>query len=222
MIKVLVVDDHPVFRQGLFSLLKDCQDFQVVGEAANGTEAISKASEHKPDVVVMDVRMPECNGVQATAALQEATPDSKVLVLTVSDRDDDLFAAMKAGAKGYLLKDAELDSLITAIKVVASGDVIITPAMAARLINEVKQGNMHQGNEKMNGLSVRERQVMQLVVQGDSNKDIAAKLFISETTVKAHLRTILEKLQVKNRAQAAALVTAKGLSNKTQVFQVSG
>lgn len=213
MIKVLVVDDHPVFRQGLFSLLKDYPDFQVVGEAANGTEAISQASEHKPDVVVMDVRMPECNGVQATTALQEALPDSKVLVLTVSDRDDDLFAAMKAGAKGYLLKDAELDSLITAIKVVASGDVIITPAMAARLINEIKQGNMHPSNEKMNGLSARERQVMQLVVQGDSNKDIAAKLFISETTVKAHLRTILEKLQVKNRAQAAALVTAKGLSN---------
>jgi two-component system NarL family response regulator len=213
MIKVLVVDDHPVFRQGLFSLLKDYPDFQVVGEAANGTEAISQASEHKPDVVVMDVRMPECNGVQATTALQEALPNSKVLVLTVSDRDDDLFAAMKAGAKGYLLKDAELDSLITAIKVVASGDVIITPAMAARLINEVKQGNMHPSNDKMNGLSVRERQVMQLVVQGDSNKDIAARLFISETTVKAHLRTILEKLQVKNRAQAAALVTAKGLSN---------
>ncbi len=211
MIKVLVVDDHPVFRQGLFSLLKDCPDFQVVGEAANGSEAISKASEHKPDVVVMDVRMPECNGVEATAALQESIPDSKVLVLTVSDRDDDLFAAMKAGARGYLLKDAELDSLITAIKVVASGDVIITPAMAARLINEVKQGNMHQNSDKMNGLSVRERQVMQLVVQGDSNKDIAAKLFISETTVKAHLRTILEKLQVKNRAQAAALVTAKSL-----------
>lgn len=210
-IKVLVVDDHPVFRQGLVSLLESCPDFKLVGQAANGQKAISKARETHPDVAVMDIRMPDCNGVEATAALQQILPQTKVLILTVSDKDEDLFAAMEAGARGYLLKDAAIEGLITAIKVVAAGDVIITPTMAARLVNEIRQGNKDHSSEKLNELSPRERQVMQLVARGASNKEIATELFISETTVKSHLRTILEKLQVKNRAQAVALVTARGL-----------
>jgi len=211
--KVLVVDDHPVFRKGLISVLKDTAEFQIVGQATNGMEAITKATELQPDVVVMDVRMPDCSGVKATSALLQVLPQAKVLMLTVSDEDDDLFAAMEAGARGYLLKSAELDKLISAIKVVASGDVIITPVMAARLINELKTGGKHRTDEEFNELSPREKQVTQLVAQGSSNKEIAAALTISETTVKAHLRAILEKLHVKNRAQAAAKAMSRGLLN---------
>jgi len=120
-IRIMVVDDHPIFRRGLISVLSDMPDFKIVGQATNGMEAIAKATELQPDVVVMDVRMPDCNGVEATAALQQVTPSTKVLMLTVSDENDDLFAAMEAGARGYLLKSAELDGLITAIKVVAAG-----------------------------------------------------------------------------------------------------
>jgi DNA-binding NarL/FixJ family response regulator len=211
--KVLVVDDHPIFRKGLISVLKDTTDFQVVGQATNGTEAITKATELQPDVIVMDVRMPDCSGVKATAALLQVVPRAKVLMLTVSDEDDDLFAAMEAGARGYLLKSAELEGLVSAIKVVAGGDVIITPVMAARLMNELRQGEKHRADEEFNELSPREKQVTQLVAQGSSNKEIAASLSISETTVKAHLRAILEKLHVKNRAQAAAKAMARGLLN---------
>jgi two-component system NarL family response regulator len=209
----MVVDDHPVFRKGLISVLKDTPDFQIVGQATNGNEAISRATELLPDVIVMDVRMPECNGVKATAALLQVVPQAKVLMLTVSDEDDDLFAAMEAGARGYLLKSAELDGLISAIKVVAAGDVIITPVMAARLMNELRQGGRHRADDEFNELSPREKQVTQHVAQGSSNKEIAAALSISETTVKAHLRSILEKLHVKNRAQAAAKAMSRGLLN---------
>jgi DNA-binding NarL/FixJ family response regulator len=211
LINILVVDDHPIFRRGLISVLGDVSEFKIVGQAKNGMEAITRATELQPDVVVMDVRMPDCNGVEATAALQQVAPSSKVLMLTVSDENDDLFAAMEAGARGYLLKSAELDGLVSAIKVVAGGDVIITPVMAARLMNELKLGGKHRADEEFNELSPRERKVMQLVAQGASNKEIAASLTISETTVKAHLRAILEKLHVKNRAQAAAKAMSRGL-----------
>ena len=210
-IRVMVVDDHPVFRKGLISVLSDRPEFTIVGQATNGTEAITRATELQPDVIVMDVRMPDCSGVEATAALQQVTPSTKVLMLTVSDENDDLFAAMEAGARGYLLKSAELEGLISAIKVVAAGDVIITPVMAARLMNELRQGGRHRADEDFNELSPREKKVMQLVAQGSSNKEIAAALSISETTVKAHLRAILEKLHVKNRAQAAAKAMSRGL-----------
>ncbi len=210
-IRIMVVDDHPIFRRGLISVLSDIGEFKVIGQATNGMEAITKATELQPDVVVMDVRMPDCNGVEATAALQQVTPTTKVLMLTVSDENDDLFAAMEAGARGYLLKSAELDSLVSAIKVVAAGDVIITPVMAARLMNELKLGGKHRAEDDFNELSPREKRVMQLVAQGSSNKEIAATLSISETTVKAHLRAILEKLHVKNRAQAAAKAMSRGL-----------
>ncbi|MFH1639862.1 MAG: response regulator transcription factor [Chloroflexota bacterium] len=209
--KILVVDDHPVFRQGLVSVLEEWPELQLVGQAVNATEAVSMAMELQPDIVITDIRMPDGNGVEATAALQQKLPQIKVLILTVSDEDDDLFSAIEAGARGYLLKSSDLDGLISAIRVVAAGDVIITPTMAVKLMNELRQGNKHRNNEELNVLSPRERQVTQLVATGASNKEIAAGLSISETTVKAHLRSILEKLHVKNRAQAAAKAVSKGL-----------
>ena len=211
MIKVLVVDDHPVFRHGLISVLEKLPDFQVVGQATNGLEAVVKAQEYQPDVVTMDIRMPGGGGVESTAAIRLTLPQVKVLILTVSDRDDDLFAAIKAGAKGYLLKSAELDELVGAIRLVAGNEAIVSPSMAARLLEEFQQSSGYRSDIELGKLSRREREVLQLVAQGGSNKGIATKLFISETTVTAHLRSILEKLHVKNRAEAVAKATAKGL-----------
>ncbi len=211
MIKVLVVDDHPVFRHGLISVLEKLPDFQVVGQATNGLEAVVKAQEYQPDVVTMDIRMAGGGGVESTAAIRQTLPQVRVLILTVSDKDDDLFAAIKAGAKGYLLKSAELDELVDAIRLVAGDEAIISPSMAARLLEEFQQSSGYRPAIELDKLSRREREVLQLVAQGGSNKEIATKLFISETTVKAHLRRILDKLHVKNRAEAVAKATAKGL-----------
>lgn len=211
MIKVLVVDDHPVFRHGLISVLEKLPGFQVVGQASNGVKAVAEAKEYQPDVIVMDIRMPGGGGVESTAAIRQTLPQAKVLILTVSDKDDDLFAAIKAGAKGYLLKSAELDELVAAIKLVARDEAIVSPAMASRLLEEFQQSGGYKRDKEVGKLSPREREVLQLVAQGGSNKEIALKLFISETTVKAHLRSILEKLHVRNRAEAVAKATAKGL-----------
>lgn len=210
MIRVLVVDDHPVFQQGLISVLQRYPEFEVVGQAANGDEAVAKANQVKPDVVVMDICMPGSDGVAATTALQSTLPQAKVLIVTVSDKDEDLFAGIKAGARGYLLKSVSLQELIDSIKLVARGEAIVSPAMAARLLDEFKQAGKEPLDRQFGELSLREREVLQLVAQGASNKEIGDRLFISETTVKAHLRTILEKLHARNRAEAVAVAVAKG------------
>jgi two-component system NarL family response regulator len=207
LIKVLVVDDHPIFRRGLISLLEYWPELQVVGEAANGIEAVAGIEELQPDVVTMDVMMPEGNGVEATAAIQQILPRARVLLLTVSEENENLFKAMKAGARGYLLKSADLDHLITVIREVAAGDVIITPKMASRLMNDFEPGRGHQVDKEANEWSLRDKQVIQLVAQGSSIKEIGAELLVSETTVKAQLRTILEKFQIKDRPRAAVLTT---------------
>ena len=211
MIKVLVVDDHPIFRQGLISLLQQYPEFEAVGQATNGEEAVAVATEVQPDVVVMDVCMPGGDGIAATTALQQALPNVKVVIVTVSDKDEDLFAAIKAGARGYLLKSVSLRELIDSIRLVAQGEAIISPTVAGKLLDEFKQTDKEQlGKELNGGLSLREQEVLQLVAHGASNKEIADQLFISETTVKAHLRTILQKLHARNRAEAVALAATKG------------
>ena len=211
MIKVLVVDDHPIFRQGLISLLQQYPEFETVGQATNGEEAVAVASEVQPDVIVMDVCMPGGDGIAATTALQQTLPKVKVIIVTVSDKDEDLFAAIKAGARGYLLKSVSLRELIDSIRLVAQGEAIISPTVAGKLLDEFKQTDKEQlGKELNGGLSLREQEVLQLVAHGASNKEIADQLFISETTVKAHLRTILQKLHARNRAEAVALAATKG------------
>jgi len=213
MIRVLVVDDHPVFRQGLVSLLQKYPEFNVVGQAANGNEAVIKAKQSLPDVVIMDICMPGGNGVAATRALQQTLPQTKVVMFTVSDKDDDLFDAIKAGAKGYLLKSVDLDELIDSIKLVANGEAIVSPAMAVRLLNEFKNGK-ERADKAPGELSRRENEILQLVAEGTNTKQTADLLYISETTVKSHLRSILQKLHACNRAEAVALAATKGWLNR--------
>jgi len=215
-VKVLVVDDHTLFRRGIAAVLANQENLEVVGEALDGLEAIEKTKEIAPDVVLMDLNMPRCSGLEAIQALQTEMPQVNILVLTVSDKEADLFAAMKFGARGYILKNTEPDELIHAILHIAQGGVIVSPLMATTLLTEFKDLSAGVERESIQGieadLSPREGEVLQLVAQGASNKKIAESLFISENTVKTHLRNIMEKLHLVNRSQAAAYAVEKGLA----------
>jgi len=214
-IKVLVVDDHALFRHGIAAVLANQENLEVVGEASDGLEAIEKAKEIAPDVILMDLMMPRCSGLEATQALQAEMPQVNILVLTVSDKEADLFAAIKFGARGYILKNTEPDELIHAISHIAQGGVIVSPLMATKLLDEVKDlgVSIDRGlvQEADTNVSPREVEVLQLIAQGATNKEIADSLFISENTVKTHLRNIMEKLHLANRSQAAAYAVKKGL-----------
>ena len=214
-IRVLVVDDHALFRRGIVAVLATEESLEVVGEASDGLEAIEKARETVPDVILMDLNMPRCSGLEAIQALQTEMPQVNILVLTVSDNEADLFAAMKFGANGYILKNTEPEELIHAIFHIAQGGVIVSPLMATKLLTEFKDLSAGVERESIQGteadLSPREGEVLQLVAQGASNKKIADSLFISENTVKTHLRNIMEKLHLVNRSQAAAYAVKRGL-----------
>ncbi|MFC1899355.1 response regulator [Chloroflexota bacterium] len=216
-IKVLVVDDHALFRRGITSVLANQEELEVVGEALDGLEGIEKAKQLKPDIILMDLNMPHCSGLEAIQALQTGMPEISILVLTVSDKETDLFAAIKFGARGYILKDTEPEALIHAILQIAQGGVIVSPLMATKLLDEFKDvtaGVEQKPDVEIEAdLSPREGEVLQLVSQGDSNRQIAEALFISENTVKTHLRNIMEKLHLANRSQAAAYAVNKGLVN---------
>ena len=213
-VKVLIADDHALVRRGISAVLAGSDALQVVGEAADGLEAIEKARELTPDVIVMDLNMPRCSGLEAIQALQTEMPQVCILVLTVSEMESDLFAAMKFGATGYLLKQVEPEDLIHAILYIAQGGVIVSPQMAAALLGEFKNPTAPAGEETAPAdadLSPREGEVLQLVAKGSTNKEIADALFISENTVKTHMQSIMEKLHLANRSQAAAYAVGKGL-----------
>ena len=214
-IKVLVVDDHTLFRRGIADILTKEEGVEVAGEASDGLEAIEKAKKIAPDVVLMDLNMPRCSGLDAIQALQAEMPQVNVLVLTVSETEADLFAAVKFGATGYLLKNAEPEELVGAILHVARGGVVISPVMAAKLLTEFQGLTARAERESIDRadtrLSSREVEVLQLVAEGATNKEIGDSLFISENTVRAHLSSILEKLHLANRAQAASFAVEKGL-----------
>ena len=214
-IKVLVVDDHALFRRGIAAVLANQEGLEVVGEASDGLEAIEKAKQITPDVILMDLNMPHCSGLEATQALQTEMPEVNILVLTISEMESDLFAAIKFGARGYILKNTEPDELIHAIFHIAQGGVIVSPLMATKLLTEFKDlraGVVREpAQEAEDALSPREGEVLQLVAQGATNKEIGDSLFISENTVKTHLRSIMEKLHLANRSQAAAYAVKRGL-----------
>ena len=209
MIRVLVVDDHDIVRRGLTSALRDEPDIEVVGQAANGREAINRAVELEPDVVVMDILMPELGGLEATSALAHRLPQTKVLIVTISDREEDLFHAVKFGARGYLLKSAPIEDVVTAIRQVAEGEAILSPYIAGKLLDELRHEPFHNVS-----LSLRETEVLKLVGEGMPNRDIAERLIIAESTVKTYLQRVLDKLHLENRAQAIGYAISHGLVEK--------
>ncbi len=215
MIRVLLADDHTLLRQGLRRILAEDPALIVVGEAADGNEAVARACALAPDVILMDVRMPGLNGIEATRRIREACPGTRVIMLTVSDKDADLFGALKAGARGYLLKNAEAQQVLEAIHRVAAGEAILPPALAARVLDEFAALTTKHPPGTAAGteaLTEREVEVLRLVAQGLGNKEIAARLSLSENTVKTHVRHILEKLHLRSRAEAAAYAARAGLA----------
>jgi two-component system nitrate/nitrite response regulator NarL len=208
-IRVLVVDDHALFRKGVASLLRDTEDFTVVGEARDGREAVAKTQALAPDVVLMDVYMPTMDGLEATRRITHATPAARVVMLTISEDDQNLFEALKAGAHGYLLKSVEPEELFRTVRGIVRGDAFLTPSMAAKLLDEFTRKVEH--TREPVAISPREREVLGLLTCGAVNKEIAATLCISENTVKNHLKSIMEKLHAENRVQVVTYALRKGL-----------
>ena len=205
-IKILIVDDHPLIRRGLAAVITETDGMSVVGEAVDGLQAIKRARDLSPDVVLMDIFMPTMNGVEATAVLLRNHPWMKVMMLTISDKEEDLYSAIKAGANGYLLKNVRPRDLVDAINQVVQGGAIITPNLAPRLLDDLLEERTGSEAASPTALTARERDVLELVSAGLSNREIAAKLFVSENTIKTHLRNIMDKYHFKNRAEAAAYI----------------
>ena len=203
-IRIVIADDHPVVRDGLCGMLESQPDFEIVGQAADGAEALRLAVELKPDLVLMDLRMPVVDGVTATRQIKVSQPGIQILVLTTYDSDADILPAIEAGATGYMLKDASRDSLYRAVRAAASGEPVFAPSVSRRLI-----GRMRSPAEEK--LSSRELEVLGLVAGGASNSDIAGQLNISQATVKSHLIHIFEKLGVSDRTAAVTLALQRGL-----------
>ena len=200
----MVVDDQELFRRGLIMLVGAEEDIEVVGEATDGDEAAALAASTVPDVVLMDVRMPKRSGIEACGTIKQMAPSAKIIMLTMSDEEADLYDAIKNGASGYLLKDASIDEVAQAIRVVADGQSLISPSMAAKLLEEFKTISSvgSKPDVIMPKLTDRELEVLNLVARGLNNREIARDLFISENTVKNHVRNILEKLQLHSRMEA--------------------
>ena len=205
-IGILLVDDQPLFREGLRTLLSVHPDFEVVGEAGNGEEAIRLVRSLLPSVVLMDLQMPVLDGVAATRSLHEEQPDCRVIVLTTFDDDEMVFDGLRAGAVGYLLKDAPSEKLAEAIRVAARGETFLQPSVAAKVVAEfarLTRKPLRSPNSVIEPLSERELEILRLITQGASNREIAGKLFLAEGTVKNHVTNILGKLEVRDRTQAA-------------------
>jgi DNA-binding NarL/FixJ family response regulator len=203
-IRVLIVDDHPVVRDGLRGMLSDDPELEVVGEAGDGHEALSAVASLRPDVVLMDLRMPGLGGADAIRALAASGSEARVLVLTTYDSDNDVVPALEAGATGYLLKDAPRADLVRAIRGAARGEAVLAPSVASRLVRQLRA-------PAEEALSDRELEVLRLIATGETNRAAAARLFISEATVKTHLLHIYEKLGVNDRAAAVAAAYERGL-----------
>lgn len=217
MIRILLVDDQALFREGLRTLLSIRPDLEVVGEAENGREAVEKAAELRPDVILMDLRMPVLNGVAATQQLQQEQPESKVIVLTTFDDDEYIFDGLRAGAVGYLLKDVSSEKLVEAIRAAARGESFLEPSIAAKVVAEFtrlsgeKRPSSKSKQPLVEPLSQRELEILGVLAEGASNREIAQQLHITEGTVKNHVTNILGKLGVRDRTQAALKARELGL-----------
>ncbi|MFI5572286.1 response regulator [Streptomyces sp. NPDC051740] len=214
MIRVLIADDQQMVRQGFTVLLNAQPDIEVVGQAVNGVDAVERVAELAPDVVLMDIRMPELGGIEATALITTATPDVRVLVLTTFDLDEYVYEALRAGASGFLLKDASADQLAEAVRVVAAGDALLAPGVTRRLIAEFSRLDARPRGplkQRVGDLTERETEVLALIAQGLSNAEIAVRLVVAEQTVKTHVGRILVKLGLRDRTQAAVFAYESGL-----------
>ena len=210
-IRVMIVDDHPVVRNGLIGMFDGEAGFEVVGDAGDGAEAVRRARALAPDVILMDLRMPEMDGVTAISALAAAGSSARVLVLTTYDTDSDVLSAIEAGATGYLLKDAPPAELFRAVRAAASGEAVLSPSVATRVVGQMRGAAGSVSSPAAEPISARELEVLELVARGASNRDAAARLFISEATVKTHLMHIYSKLGVNDRAAAVAEAFDRGL-----------
>jgi two-component system NarL family response regulator len=213
-IRVLIVDDHALFRRGLEMVLGQESDIEVVGEAADGAEAVTMAAEMAPDIVLMDVRMPRRGGIDATTAIKQSVPSAKIVMLTISDEEADLYDAIKAGAMGYLLKEISIDEVAADIRAVYNGQSLISPSMASKLLSEFASMIKNKDDRPQlptPRLTEREMEVLRLVAKGLNNRDIAKQLYISENTVKNHIRNILEKLQLHSRMEAVVYAVREKL-----------
>jgi len=201
VIRVLIADDHPIVREGLAALINRPADMEVIAEVSNGREAFEQFLIHQPDVTLMDLRMPEVDGVDSILAIREQVPTARIIVLTTFDGDEDIYRGLRAGAKGYLLKDTCREELLECIRAVHDGRTWIPPAVAAKLVARIGGPD----------LTSRELEVLNLMVAGKSNKEIGAALSVSEGTIKAHVNRILEKLGVSGRTEATAVALRRGI-----------
>jgi DNA-binding NarL/FixJ family response regulator len=208
LLKVMIVDDHSAIRAGLSHILKNEPDIEVVAEAADGQEAVEKALEVKPDLIVMDISMPRMSGLEATLSIKAQLPDVKILILTVSEREQDLFQAMRFGAEGFILKECNINEIPVSIRLIAHGETIISPMVAKRLVDE------YRNKTSESSLSIRESEVIELVSKGLTNCEIAERLYIGETTVRTYINRVLLKLHLKNRTEAIAY-SQRYLFNRT-------
>jgi len=210
-IRVLVADDQSMVRAGFRMLLAGEDDMDVVAEASNGVEAVSKAERFQPDVVLMDIRMPELDGLQATRRILAADQDARILILTTFDLDEYIYEALAAGASGFVLKDDPPEQLIAAIRTVAAGDALLSPAVTKRVIKQFARAPRPEPPKGLDELTDREREILRLIARGLSNAEIGQELYISETTVKTHVTHILQKLGLRDRVQAVVLAYQSGL-----------
>jgi DNA-binding NarL/FixJ family response regulator len=213
-LRVLVADDHALFRRGLQMVLEAEPDIDLVGEASDGVEAVERSQELMPDVILMDVRMPKRSGIEAASQIKDLMPHVKILMLTISDEEADLYDAIKAGASGYLLKEIPIDEVADAIRSVWAGQSRISPSMASKLLNEFATMSKATGDRTQipaPRLTDREMEVLRLVAKGMNNRDIAKELYISENTVKNHIRNILEKLHLHSRMEAVVYAVREKL-----------
>ncbi len=213
MIRVVIVDDDHLMRAGLVELLGADASIAVVGEAATGREAVERSRQLRPDVVLMDVQMPDLDGIEATREITRSAPDCKVIVLTTFDQDDYLFNALQAGASGFLLKRSRPEDLIAAVHIVATGDALLSPAVTRRVIDRItRRADVAPRNGKrIATLTVREREVFDVLARGLSNREIAAALFVEESTIRTHVKRVLMKLELRDRIQAVIYAYETGL-----------
>jgi DNA-binding NarL/FixJ family response regulator len=209
-VRVLLADDHPLFRDGIASLLS-ARDYDVVGQAANGAQAVRLVEEFRPDLVLMDIRMPGVNGLAATRLIQATHPDIKIVILTISEENDDLFEAIKSGAAGYIQKSLDSDQFFDLLDGVLRGEAGLTPILAGKILRDYARQQRPSSQPKSGELTPREFEVLELVSRGATNAEIAMQLAVSENTVKFHMKNILQKLHASNRAEVVAYALRSGL-----------